>query len=495
MSAAAPGTRHHAEGTKRESNMKRLVSIASIALVAGGALWLNELQAQPVASTGTAAALQAEAAEDEAPVQQDELVEKAGMYTGVVSCANTGCHGAPAPIANSNVLQNEYDTWLHGPPRSHVRAWEILLNKESKLIAKNMRLKQPADKSKICLDCHSTNVSKEMQGGTIEIADGVQCESCHGPAGGWRARHVQQGWTHQDSVNAGMIDQRDIRARTKNCLSCHMGDATKTVDHELIAAGHPILTFELDNFTQSRLMPVHWKPLKDKPNAEAYGPSTHGVNAWAVGQAVIFSEGLGHLSRQAKSDKWPEFATMSCAACHHNLRTGEWRQERGYAARAGLPPWSPVRWSVLRHVVAEVAPEQQAGLDADVGELAALVSAMRRPEAVAEKAESIAKRMSAITDRVESTQWTEKRVRSLMTRIASDADYFYRNDRQSAEQATWALVSLSANLARANPKLVRSGVQKSVDDLYKQLNKMPLPDEYEGAKFRETLAQLQKQLK
>ncbi len=494
MSAWTESTCKHADEMKRESNMKRLVSIASIALITGGAVWFGEAKAQP-APTTTVTQQTDTAEEDDAPVQQDELVEKPGMYTGAVSCANTGCHGSPAPISNSNVLQNEYDTWLHGPPRSHVRAWEILLNKESRLIAKNMKLKQPADKSKICIDCHSTNVSKELQGGTVELADGVQCEACHGPAGGWRARHTQAGWTHEDSVNAGMIDQRNVKARAKNCLSCHMGDGTKTVDHELIAAGHPILTFELDNFTESRLVPTHWKQLKDKPNADKYGPATHGVNAWAVGQAVIFSEGLEHLARQAKSDKWPEFASMSCAACHHNLRTGEWRQERGYQGPPGLPPWSPVRWSVLRHLVAEVAPEQQAGLDADVGELAAMVASMRRPEAVAEKASSIAKRMSAITDKIEGTQWNEKRVRSVMSRIAGDGDYFYRNDRQSAEQATWALVSLSANLSRTNPKLVRGGVQRSVDDLYKQLNKMPMPDEYESSKFKETLVQLQKQLK
>jgi hypothetical protein len=293
-----------------------------------------------------------------------------------------------------------------------------------------------------------------------------------------------------------MIDQRNLRARTKNCLSCHMGDATKTVDHELIAAGHPILTFELDNFTESRLMPLHWKPLKEKTNPEAYGAPTHGVNAWAVGQTVIFSEGLEHLARQAKSDKWPEFASMSCAACHHNLRTGEWRQERGYgSARAGLPPWSPVRWSVLRHLVSEVAPEQRESMDMDVDELASMVASMRKPEQVAEKAMALSRKMSAITDKVESTQWSEKRVRSLMARIASDADYFYRNDRQSAEQATYALVSLSTNLARTNPKLVRGGVQKSVDELYKQLNKVPLPDEFENSAFKQTLAKLQTELK
>lgn len=494
MTIVTPRTRAHAEEMKRESNMKRLVSIAAIALITGGGLWVSEIQAQP-ATTDSTATQQTDTEAEGQPGQSSELVEKPGMYTGVISCANSGCHGSPAPVSNSNVLMNEYDTWLHAPSRSHVRAFEILFNKESRLIAKNMKLKQPADKAKICLDCHATNVPKELQGGTIEVADGVQCESCHGPAGGWRARHVQAGWTHEDSVNNGMIDQRNLRVRTKNCLSCHMGDATKTVDHELIAAGHPILTFELDNFTESRLMPVHWKPVNEKTNPEKYGPSTHGVNAWAVGQAVIFSEGLTHLARQAKSDKWPEFASMSCAACHHNLRSGEWRQERGYSGVAGLPPWSPVRWSVLRHLVSEVAPEQRESLDMEVDELARMVASMRRPEQVAEKASALAKKISAITDKVESTQWTDKRVRSLMSRIAGDADYFYRNDRQSAEQATWALVSLSTNMARTNPRLVRGGVQKSVDDLYKQLNKIPMPDEFENSKFKETLAQLQKQLK
>jgi len=153
-----------------------------------------------------------------------------------------------------------------------------------------------------------------------------------------------------------------------------------------------------------------------------------------------------------------------------------------------------VRWSVLRHLVSEVAPEQRESLDMEVNELASMVASMRRPEQVAEKAAAISKRMSAITDKIEGAQWSDKRVRSLMSRVATDADYFYRNDRQSAEQATWALVSLGSNLSRTNPKLLRGGVQKSVDELYKQLNKMPMPDEYESSKFKETLVQLQKQL-
>jgi hypothetical protein len=417
------------------------------------------------------------------------------MYTGVVSCANSGCHGSPAPVANSNVLQNEYDSWLHAPGPTHVKAYEILYNNKSRIVAKNMKLKTPPYESKICLDCHSTNVPKELQAGTIELTDGVQCEACHGPAGGWRAQHVQAGWTHEDSVKNGMIDLRNIQERGRICLSCHMGDATKTVDHELIAAGHPILTFELDNFTESRLMPPHWKAVKDKTNPEKYGAETHGVKAWAVGQASTFREGLLHLSRQAKSEKWPEFASMQCAACHHNLRTGEWRQIRGYTDRAGLPPWSPARWAVLRNVVSEVAPDQREQLDQDVAELASMVASMRNPDKVAAKAESIAKSMNTLIAKTESTQWSEKRVRSLMSSIAADSDFYYRNDRQSAEQATYALVSLGSYLARDNQKLVRSGMMKTVDSLYKQLNTNTQPDELDNAKFADTLKQLREQMR
>lgn len=418
-----------------------------------------------------------------------------GMYTGVVSCASTGCHGSPAPVANSNVLMNEYDSWLHSVGPTHVKAHEVLFNKESALIAKNMRLGKPAWEAKLCLDCHATNVPSEFQLNPIEITDGVQCESCHGPASGWRAQHTQEGWTHADSVNAGMIDLRDVSVRTKNCLGCHMGDATKTVDHDLIASGHPLLTFELDNFSESRLMPPHWKKVSEKPEPEAYGAESHGTRAWAVGQVVTFEEGLRHLARQARSERWPEFSAMSCAACHHNLRSGEWRQERGFDGRPGLPPWGPARWAVLRHLVSTHAPDQREALEADVKRLAALVASMGSPEQVAQTATSIADRLSAFERKVGNVAWSENEVRKLMLSIASDGDYFLANDRQSAEQATYALVSLSTHLARSNPRLVRSEIVALVDELYSALDKSRFPDEFDNERFAGILGRLKESLR
>ena len=52
-----------------------------------------------------------------------------------------------------------------------------------------------------------------------------------------------------------MNDLRDVATRAQICLRCHLGQASsdhtsRVVDHRLIAAGHPVLRFELDNYSE-----------------------------------------------------------------------------------------------------------------------------------------------------------------------------------------------------------------------------------------------------
>src|SRR6185295_1384372 len=147
-------------------------------------------------------------------------------------------------------------------------------------IARNMRLRKRAYEEKVCLDCHTTNIPANLVEGKIDKEDGVQCEVCHGPASGWRAEHTMEGWTHAQSVARGMLDLAAVPNRAHTCDRCHLGNAEKEVDHELIASGHPLLAFELDNYTES--MPPHWTPNRD----------THGARAWAVGQMMKFRDSL-----------------------------------------------------------------------------------------------------------------------------------------------------------------------------------------------------------
>jgi hypothetical protein len=413
-----------------------------------------------------------------APPPPPEPVPVPGMYLGVVSCAGSGCHGSPAPVADASILMNEYDSWVHAPAPTHVRAYDALLLPRSQLIARNLRLPAPAEKSKVCLDCHTLNVPASKRAGPIDLTDGVSCESCHGPASGWRSRHAEEGWTHEQSVAAGMTDLRDPATRARTCLACHMGSGETVVDHQLIAAGHPALTFELDNYTESRHVPPHWKI---EP-----GDDTHGFRAWAVGQAVALEESARNMAAASTGGRWPEFSQMSCAGCHHALREGAWRQERGYPREAGLPLWSGARWIALRHVVAAVEPGELAPLERDVDRLAGAIARMRDPGEAAAAASDVAARMARLVPRIDRARWDEARVRDLMARIAADPATASR-DRQEAEQATYALVTLSSQLVRANPSLRESDLVRNVDALYRIVDRSPWPDEVDRVAFARTL--------
>jgi uncharacterized protein YlaI len=396
-----------------------------------------------------------------------------GHYIGVASCANSGCHGSTEPLKAQRVRQNEYYTWLHSD--RHAKAYNILFNNVSSRITKNMRLSGKPYQEKLCLDCHSTNVPATLVSGRIDPEDGVQCEACHGPASGWRAEHVQEGWTHQQSVGRGMLDLRDVPVRGHICDRCHVGSAEKDVDHELIASGHPILAFELDNYTEN--MPAHWNPNE-----------THGVRAWATGQAMGLRDSLNNLARHARGEKWPEFSDMSCYNCHHALR-GTARQERGWPGRAGLPAWSPQRWAVTRLIVAKVAPSSRGALDDAIAQVAARVARMNDPNGVAKAAEEASRLIAAAVPKIDAATWNDGDIRAMIATVADDRAFILRSDVHSAEQTALALQSLATALTRRNPSLARSPLMKSIDALFEELK---VRDDYDAGRFAEKLAAVRK---
>jgi hypothetical protein len=350
------------------------------------------------------------------------------------------------------MLQNEYYTWLRND--RHAGSYNVLFNPVSARIARNMHLQKKPYQEKVCLDCHSTSVAAELIAGRVDAEDGVQCEACHGPASGWRAQHTDKGWTHEQAVARGMVDLRDTRIRAHICDSCHLGNQEKEVDHDLIASGHPILAFELDNYSES--MPSHWHPN-----------DTHGVPAWAVGQAMAFRDSMNNLARHARGQKWPEFSDMSCTNCHHALEPSSvWRQERGWPERAGLPAWSPQRWAVLRLIVEKAAPSARAQLDDDLGQIASRVSRMNDPAGVAAAADEARRIIDGAIPRVASMSLKDADVRTMMVAIASDRDFVLRSDVHSAEQVALALQSLASVLTRRDARLAASPMIKAIDTLF-----------------------------
>src|ERR1700722_9571445 len=243
-------------------------------------------------------------------------------YNGPGSCSSPSCHGGVQARDQTTVLQNEYSTWVVRDKHAH--AFVNLTNPVGMRIAKIMGLPSP-DTAPRCLACHALDVPAEQRARTFDLTDGVGCENCHGPASAWLGPHTTRGWTFEKSLELGLYDTRDLVKRTEKCLTCHLGTAQHRVDHELIAAGHPDLYFELDSF--SAVMPPHWK----EPDTDPW----FAVRAMAVGQAVQLREQLKRVARESQSGIWPEYAELDCFACHHNLTAAKdsWRQDRGYEGR------------------------------------------------------------------------------------------------------------------------------------------------------------------
>jgi len=414
------------------------------------------------------------------PGSASEPESRPGVYVGMASCgANNQCHGSPEPLAETAVLQNEYFTWLGSDP--HRKAWEVLTTAESRAIAELLEPGKKATEIPLCLECHAIDAPASKRDG-LYVEDGISCEGCHGPAGGWSYRHYETGWERSQSIAAGLRDLRDLEVRSKVCLGCHLGVGETSVDHRLIAAGHPRLHFELDNYTGS--LPRHWRLDREREDR----PPSHGVHAWAVGQAMSFKTGLEILAQKARgSGPWPEFAEYECRGCHHALASG-WREEPGYRFHGGLPRWSPARWVVLRQLVAELAPGELERLDNEVAELAAEVSRMGDRETVATRAEEIANSLDPVIRELDRARWSPKRARGLLVAIAADRETLLGGGVASAEQAAWAVQSLLYHLVGERPRLASGELAAAVDELYAELRD---PNELDRARFAAALERLE----
>jgi Cytochrome c554 and c-prime len=387
-------------------------------------------------------------------------------YLGPGSCAATACHGGIQPRDTTKVLQNEYSTWI--VQDRHSRAYTVLTQPLAQRMAATLKIGAP-EKAQKCLVCHALSVPASQAGRQFDLSEGVSCESCHGPSSQWLGPHVQSSALHANMVRLGLVDNKNLVVRAERCLTCHLGAEGMQVDHEMLAAGHPDLTFELDSF--SSIEPPHWIE-KGPDQKQLIADPLYGVRIWSVGQAVQLRESMLRLSRYASGPVWPEYTEMDCFTCHHSLTKPQdsWRQAAGYPdRRAGNPPYNVARYVVFRHFARVIDPEAAAQLEKKMTTVYAMASELQpdRPK-LASEAHSTAEAARALTAKVETATYDRARTTALMRDISADADAISLEGERSAEQATMALDSLyiaSTQQAQANPT-----VRSAIDGMYKLLD-------------------------
>jgi hypothetical protein len=398
-------------------------------------------------------------------------------YTGPGSCSSPSCHGSVQIRNSASVLQNEYSTWAVSD--KHARSSTVLNNDISKRMGRILKV-QPETSDK-CLDCHKLNVAQSEQSRSFDMGDGVSCESCHGPASEWLGPHTTREWTHERSVKAGMIDARDPIRRAENCLSCHLGTEKKYVDHDMIAAGHPDLYFELDSF--SAAMPKHWKEPEKDPWYE--------LRLMTTGQAVQLRENMRRIARES-AKAWPEFSELDCFACHHGLTATKdsWRQERGYEGRRpGSPAWNPSRYAVLKLILDQVDPPSAAKLQNAFDKVGPLVSDIRTDrQRIAASAEEAANVADAIANRLNTLSIDAPTALRVMNGIGAGADWISAQGERAAEQTAMVLNSLVVKyIENAKPDAAQQKqMTEGVSGLFRLLEN---PATYTPRRFADQLRQ------
>ena len=419
---------------------------------------------------------------------------ESAKYLGPGSCAATSCHGSVKPVPDSRILQNEYSTWIIKD--KHSKAYQALTGDISERMARILKLGSKAEDAPKCLACHALYTTPAQRGRPFEIADGVSCENCHGPSSAWLGPHTERQWTHEKSVAMGMGDTRNVIHRTEKCLECHLGSQNKFVDHEMIAAGHPDLFFELDSF--SAVEPRHWKtPRESAPGKAVEDAAWSGVRDWSTGQAVQLRASLERLSWRAKSERydkkdvWPEYSELSCFACHHALVPAKdsWRQAHEFPGRRpGDPAWNESRYVVFRLLAKQVDPTAAQELDKHLTTLANTMSTLNPDRAaVASEASVAAPIAQRMAERLVAMPYDQQLALRMLQQITSDAENISLADERAAEQATMAIDSLYIAYSKEGKPKNAEEVRAAINGLFQQLEN---PSSYNADQFAAALRRL-----
>ena len=448
-------------------------------------------------------------------------------FNGPGSCASPSCHGGVQIRNETTVQQNEYSIWVVHD--RHTTAFTKLSNDVAKNITKLMGMNADPQKEPRCLACHSVNPGERvaatfpMKGGSPDLSDGVSCESCHGPASKWLGPHTEKDWHREDWIEGGkdrgeMKDLRDIVKRTENCAECHIGSPTdplRKVDHELIAAGHPDLVFELSYYQAA--MPKHWREEWEKPEmAGKTKPAADpffDVRAMAISEATELRLQMQRIARNASLTQpaapagvpaasvprtvWPEYGDLDCFACHHSLTDAKdsWFLKRGFppdpdaggvsatatGRRPGNPPMNISRFVVLKQFLTDTDPAAERDLAGRVDETYRMVTALRSdPAAVARQATETATKAGDVANMAKNATFDQAKTLRIMKSIVANADYITRQGERPAEQAALALWVLNDAYSRAGSAPGNARAKEAIDALRRQVDN---PSSYDAFKF------------
>jgi hypothetical protein len=393
----------------------------------------------------------------------------AQQIVGVGSCTSVGCHGGTRP---QSIVGSEYSVWVSQDP--HARAYSALYDERSLRMVRQLNF-QPAHQEHRCLVCHSMTHAPPADPSFDVLSDGVGCEACHGPASQWIGEHYPRRTSPQGREQLrrlGMWDTDSLLTRTQVCVECHVGGPGREVNHDLIAAGHPRLQFEMGAYFAA--LPKHWIDANDR----ASRTDDFDAKLWALGQVSTSQAALEQLARRAAPGHiWPEFSEWSCSACHHDLRDVPETQQR--VAAKGALSGRRIEWDTWNHFMtrgrtSELSTafglnsnERALAIDANIESLAARMRHLTpNRQQVADLAHRAASELGLFAAELEPSpikpQNLERLIGGVLQSKSATADW------STAAQTYNALATLQETRLRAGASR-QGGLTDNVQQLYNAL--------------------------
>ncbi|MFM9937296.1 MAG: multiheme c-type cytochrome [Novosphingobium sp.] len=436
---------------------------------------------------GVAIALGAALTLSSAPLQAQSTSREGSMraHMGVASCAGSTCHGRSV-ASGTPVRQDELLRWQEesSPTGAHSRAWRVIGEPRGAAIVRRLGL-DSAGITRECAGCHAT-------AGAVHPADGVDCEACHGnaggSAGGWLATHYTVGTSHARNVAQGMTDLTSPRVRAAVCLDCHLsGDGQgQFIAHRIMAAGHPRIAFELDLF--STLQQHH---DEDADYVQRKGHKTNSMQMWAIGQAEAVKRGLALYSEPVKANDgvFPEFTFYDCHSCHRRIYDSDEANvsavpNPGRPIHTGMPPYNDENMILLLAAARVVAPAEAATFDARSKAFHRAMG-VGRGEAVA-AAQALRQAADALSARFAVTAFGREQAFTVIDTIASDAISERFTDYEGSVQSVMALDTLLNGMVSAGmvPSAGAGGLRIQINQAYSAVRD---PNGFQPIAFRRAL--------
>lgn len=418
-----------------------------------------------------------------------EAQSAAAVHEGVASCAGSSCHSRQVD-SGVNVRQNELITWQDPSSLAgaHSRAYRVLYEGRGQAIIRKLGLND-AGVAGQCLGCHADPAPPSLRGAKFQLSDGVGCEGCHGGSRNWLASHRAVGGTHADNVARGMKALENPKVRAGVCLDCHFSGSKpgQFVTHEIMAAGHPRVNFELDLFSS---LQQHWDVDADYVKRKGYAG---GVKTWAVGQAMALERALTLYQEPGRGrGAFPELYFFDCHSCHREISDDpkarpQWQANPGRPIPSGTPPFNDENMIMLAAAAKVISPSLAARLDADSRAFHAAIARDRSESLRA--AAKLAGTARALSDAFAARSFSRNETLAILDAVLQGEIARRYTDYTGSAQAVMAADTL-LNALVASGQADRGAVARirpSLDRAYAQVRD---PNAYRPEAFRASLAQI-----